>query len=158
MREYLEDEIVPAAGRIGAQARVLDNPDPGGGPLLVARRDEDQDLPTVLTYGHADVVLGETHRWRSGLDPWLVTIEGDRWYGRGTADNKGQHTINLAALARVLETRGRLGCNVKLLIETGEETGSPGLRAICTGHRDALRADVFIASDGPRLRSDLPTL
>ncbi len=54
-----------------------------------------------------------------------------RWYGRGTADNKGQHTINLAALGQVLAARGRLGFNAKLLLEMGEEVGSPGLRQIC---------------------------
>ena len=46
--------------------------------------------------------------------------------GAGTADNKGQHTINLAALARVAAARGRLGFNAKLLVEMGEEVGSPG--------------------------------
>ena len=81
-----------------------------------------------------------------------------RWYGRGTADNKGQHTINLAALGRVLAARGRLGFNAKLLLEMGEEVGSPGLRAELRGARGALRADVLIASDGPRLRSDRPTI
>jgi hypothetical protein len=85
---YLEQEMVPAAGRLGATARVLDNPDAVGGPLLIAHRHEADDLPTVLTYGHADVVVAEPGRWRAGLDPWRVTVEGDRWYGRGTADNK----------------------------------------------------------------------
>jgi acetylornithine deacetylase/succinyl-diaminopimelate desuccinylase-like protein len=155
---YLTEEIAPSIAPLGFTWKVIDNPVAGFGPFLIAERREGEGLPTVLTYGHGDVVRGYDDQWRQGLNPWTITVEGDRWYGRGTADNKGQHTINLAALARVLETRGRLGCNVKLLIETGEETGSPGLRAICTEHRDALRADVFIASDGPRLRSDLPTL
>ena len=155
---YLTDEIAPSIAPLGFTWQVIDNPVAGFGPFLIAERHEGDRLPTVLTYGHGDVVRGYDEQWRTGLSPWTVVVEGDRWYGRGTADNKGQHTINLAALARVLETRGRLGCNVKLLIETGEETGSPGLRAICTEHREALRADVFIASDGPRLRSDLPTL
>lgn len=159
MREYLEREMVPAAHRLGAEARVLDNPDPGGGPLLIARRDEDPSLPTVLTYGHADVVLGEEHRWRAGLDPWLVTIEGDRWYGRGTADNKGQHTINLAALEQVIKARqGRLGFNLKILIETAEESGSPGLREFCAQHRGKLTADLLVGSDGPRVAADRPTV
>ena len=35
-----------------------------------------------------------------------------------------QHTINLAALKAVLETRGKLGFNVIVLIEMGEEKGS----------------------------------
>ena len=112
----------------------------------------------MLTYGHGDVVLGYDAQWRAGLSPWTLTSEGDRWYGRGTADNKGQHTINLAALARVLEARGRLGFNVKVLLETGEETGSPGLRDVCEREREALAADVLIASDGPRLRAEQPTL
>ncbi len=83
---------------------------------------------------------------------------GGRWYGRGTADNKGQHTINLAALGQVLAARGRLGFNAKLLIEMGEEIGSPGLRKLCDACAEPLSADVLIASDGPRLRSDRPTI
>src|SRR5581483_4907955 len=83
--------------------------------------------------------------------PWTLRQEGDRIYGRGTADNKGQHTINLAALETVLRTRGKLGFNLKVLIETGEEMGSPGLKEFCEQHKDLLRADVLIASDGPRL-------
>jgi acetylornithine deacetylase/succinyl-diaminopimelate desuccinylase-like protein len=159
LRAYLEEEMVPAAGRLGATATVLDNPVAGGGPFLVAHRHEAQGLPTVLTYGHADVVLAEAHRWRTGLDPWRVTVEGDRWYGRGTADNKGQHTINLAALEQVLRARdGRLGFNLTILIETGEESGSRGLRELCAGGRGELSADLLIASDGPRVAAALPTV
>ena len=156
---YLEQEMVPAAHRLGATARVVGNPDPGGGPVLIAHRREGPGLPTVLTYGHADVVLGEEHRWRAGLDPWRVTVEQDRWYGRGTADNKGQHTINLAALEQVLRARGgRLGFNLTILIETSEESGSTGLWELCARHRGELSADVLIASDGPRVTAGQPTV
>jgi acetylornithine deacetylase/succinyl-diaminopimelate desuccinylase-like protein len=59
----------------------------------------------------------------------------------------------------VLDARGgRLGFNLKLLFETGEETGSPGLHRICSDLRDELRADLLIASDGPRLAAAHPTL
>jgi acetylornithine deacetylase/succinyl-diaminopimelate desuccinylase-like protein len=85
-------------------------------------------------------------------------MEGDRIYGRGTADNKGQHTINLAAVETVLRARGSLGFNLKVLIETGEEVGSPGLKAMCEQHKELLRADVLIASDGPRLQPQRATL
>ncbi|MEX7044736.1 M20/M25/M40 family metallo-hydrolase, partial [Pseudomonas aeruginosa] len=79
-----------------------------------------------------------------GLDPWTVTIEGERWYGRGTADNKGQHILNLGALAAVMAARDwRLGFNTKLLIEMGEEAGSPGLRDLCRAEAAALKADVL---------------
>jgi acetylornithine deacetylase/succinyl-diaminopimelate desuccinylase-like protein len=155
---YLEQEMMPATARLGAAARILDNPG-AGGPLLIARRHEGDGLPTVLTYGHADVVPAEPGRWRAGLDPWQVTVEQERWYGRGTADNKGQHTINLAALEQVLHARGgHLGFNLVVLIETSEETGSPGLREFCSRHRDQLTADVLIASDGPRVAAGRPTV
>ena len=156
---YLEKEMMPTARRLGATARVADNPAAGGGPLLIARRHEGDGLPTVLTYGHADVVLAEPERWRPGLDPWRVTVEQDRWYGRGTADNKGQHTINLAALEQVLRVReGRLGFNLKILVETSEESGSPGLREFCARHGDELAADLLVASDGPRVTAGRPTV
>jgi acetylornithine deacetylase/succinyl-diaminopimelate desuccinylase-like protein len=158
LRAYLEQEMVPAASRLGAAAGILDNPG-SGGPLLIARRQEGAGLPTVLTYGHADVVPAEPCRWRPGLDPWQVTVEQDRWYGRGTADNKGQHTINLAALEQVLRARGgRLGFNLTILIETSEECGSAGLSQFCAEHRDELAADLLIASDGPRVAAGQPTV
>ena len=74
--------------------------------------------------------------WQAGLSPWTMTEANGRFYGRGTADNKGQHTINLAALKAVLETRGKLGFNAKFLLEMGEERGSPGLRQICASQRE----------------------
>ena len=154
---YLTDEMAPSLERLGFTSRIVDNPT-GGGPFLIGERIEDPALPTVLTYGHGDVILGYDAQWREGLSPWALTCEGDRWYGRGTADNKGQHSINMAALARVLDARGSLGFNVKVLLETGEETGSPGLRDVCLREREALAADVLIASDGPRLRAEQPTL
>ena len=72
---------------------------------------------------------GLEDQWTPGLDPWTLTERGELWYGRGTADNKGQHALNLSALEAVLEERGgRLGFNVKLVLETSEERGSTGLR------------------------------
>jgi acetylornithine deacetylase/succinyl-diaminopimelate desuccinylase-like protein len=159
MYAYLEREMIPAARALGATSRLVDNPVSGGGPLLIARRHEGAELPTVLTYGHADVVLAEPGRWRAGLDPWRVTVEGDRWYGRGTADNKGQHTINLAALEQVLRARdGRLGFNLRILIETSEESGSAGLAESCARYGDELAADLLVASDGPRVTAGRPTV
>ncbi|MCB1969044.1 MAG: M20 family metallopeptidase [Geminicoccaceae bacterium] len=151
---YLAEEIAPSLTAMGFESRIFDNPDERGGPLLVGTRHEGEGLPTLLTYGHGDVVRGIREQWREGLDPWTITIEGNRWYGRGTADNKGQHSIIMAALATLIEQRKRLGFNVKILIETSEEIGSPGLDEFCAQHRDLLAADVLIASDGPRIKPD----
>lgn len=159
LRAYLLDEMVPSLEALGCRCEVFDNPVPPFGPLLIGTRHEDPRLPTVLMYGHGDVIRGQDASWRRGAGPWTLAADGDRLYGRGSADNKGQHSINLAALAQVLTARGgRLGFNFKCLIETGEETGSPGLAAFCAAQRDALAADVLIASDGPRLRADAPTV
>ncbi|TKC88697.1 M20 family metallopeptidase [Trinickia terrae] len=156
---YLSDEIAPTLTRLGFTSRIVANPSAGRAPLLVAERIEDASLPTVLTYGHGDVVRGYDGQWRAGLAPWSLSIDGDRWYGRGSADNKGQHSVNFAALAAVLAARdGKLGYNVKVIFETGEEIGSPGLGEVCAAEREALAADVFIASDGPRVSAERPTV
>src|SRR5690349_17033310 len=83
LRAYLDDEIAPSLARMGFASRVVDNP-VRGGPFLIAERNEDPKLPTVLTYGHGDVILGYDAQWRDGLSPWTLTADGDRWYGRGT--------------------------------------------------------------------------
>ncbi len=158
LRSYLEDELIPSLGKLGFAAQLYPNPVQGGGPFLVASRHEDDAALTVLSYGHGDVIRGLDAQWRAGIAPWDMKEDGDRLYGRGTADNKGQHTINIGALAAVLEARGKLGFNAKILVEMGEEVGSTGLGAFCETHRDALAADVFIASDGPRLTPGRPTI
>ena len=158
MDVYLEQEIAPAFERMGFKVDILPNPVEGVGPILLAERIEDPDLPTVLSYGHGDVIRGLEGQWREGLSPWTLKQEGERYYGRGSADNKAQHSINMAALETVIAERGRLGFNAKFMLETGEELSSPGLRAFCEQHRERLKADVLIASDGPRLAAKRPTL
>jgi len=159
LEAYLREELMPPLGALGFESEVVANPVPGGGPFLIARRIEDPALPTVLSYGHGDVVSGQDAQWDAGLGPWALTARGERWYGRGTADNKGQHSIALGALAAVLQARGgRLGYNLTWLIEMGEEAASPGLHAVCVQQRDKLRADLFLASDGPRVSAERPTL
>ncbi|MGA7782029.1 MAG: M20 family metallopeptidase [Paraburkholderia sp.] len=159
LHAYLSDEIAPLLAAMGFASRIVLNPASGTAPFLIAERIEGRELPTVLTYGHGDVVRGYDEQWRSGLKPWEIVVEGDRWYGRGTADNKGQHSVNFAALAAVLDARnGKLGYNVKVIFETGEEISSPGLNEVCAAESEALSSDVFLASDGPRVSAERPTL
>lgn len=158
LHRYLADAMVPRLSALGFACSIHDNPDPRGGPLLVGERHEGGDLPTILTYGHGDVIRAQTDQWREGLHPFRLVEEGDRLYGRGTADNKSQHLINIAALEAVLATRGSLGFNLRIVIEMSEETGSTGLSEFFAAHRDRLAADVLIASDGPRLQPDVPTM
>lgn len=155
---YLRDEMVPSLTGLGFVPHFLDNP-VAGPPFLVAERIEDPSLVTVLVYGHGDTIRGLDDLWRTGLSPWRLSVEGNRLYGRGAADNKGQHSVNIGGLAAVLAERGRLGFNVRFLLEMGEEVGSAGLRELCERHRGGLlQADLLIASDGPRSAPDKPTL
>lgn len=155
---YLTDEMIPAFESLGFTCKQFDNPIHGFGPILLAERIEDPQFKTVLGYGHGDVTLGQDDEWQHGQGPWELQRDHDRLYGRGTADNKAQHTINMAALRFVIEERGQLGFNARFIIEMGEETGSPGLRELISERSHQFTADVFIASDGPRVNPDTPTL
>jgi acetylornithine deacetylase/succinyl-diaminopimelate desuccinylase-like protein len=158
LMRYLTGAMEPRLTALGFSCTTHANPDPRGGPFLVGERHEGDDLPTILTYGHGDVIRAQTEQWRDGLHPFDLVEEGDRLYGRGTADNKGQHLINIAALEAVLATRGKLGFNVRIVIEMSEETGSAGLPEFFAAEKARLTADVLIASDGPRLQPDVPTM
>ncbi len=158
LHAYLDEAIAPILTAMDFNLEKLSNSQPNKGPFLIGSRIESTKLPTILMYGHGDVVRGQIDQWREGLSPFQAIVEGDRIYGRGTADNKGQHLINLMALRSVLHERGSLGFNIKVILEMGEETGSPGLHTLCTEQSDALSADALIASDGPRLQPETPTL
>ena len=132
---YLDEEMKPAFEAMGFEMPEIRQSVAGQAPVLLATRIEDDMLPTVLGYGHGDVVRGMEEQWTKGKGPWVTAREGDRLYGRGTADNKGQHTINMAAIRAVLAERGgRLGFNMKFMIEMGEEAGSKGLKELVQAH------------------------
>jgi len=154
---YVE-HVRPWLERMGFTVEIVPNPIDGLGPILLAERLEASG-PTVITYGHGDTVRALTDQWTDGRSPWVLVDEDDRWYGRGTADNKGQHAINLSALEHVIAARnGRLGFSVKLVLEMGEEAGSRGLREVIAARREQLAADVLLASDGPRVHSSVVTI
>ncbi len=150
LARYCRALIAPMLEATGHRVVHHANPEPGGPPFLIATRTEDPALPTILTYGHGDVVLAHAQQWSGGRDPWRLTPAGDRLYGRGTADNKGQHLIALSALEAVLQVQGALGFNSTFILDMGEEVGSPGLDRFIRAEREALRADLFLALDGPR--------
>jgi acetylornithine deacetylase/succinyl-diaminopimelate desuccinylase-like protein len=157
LASYLQDEMRPAFEAMGFECRTLTHPK-ALAPFLFAQRIEGEGLPTVFGYGHGDVIRGLEPEWKEGLSPWKLTESGGQWYGRGIADNKGQHSVNMQAAANVIAARGKLGFNAKYLIEMGEETGSGGLRELCEENKALFDADLLIASDGPRLRAERPTI
>ena len=157
MTEYM-DEMIKTFQELGYETEVFENPNSKAGPIFFGSRHENSNNKTVLTYGHGDVIRGQEERWEPDLVPWELKVQNNKIYGRGTADNKGQHTVNIGALKSILETRGCLGFNSKILIETGEESGSPGLAEFARQQKELLASDVLISSDGPRLQPERPTL
>ena len=106
---------------------------PGRTPLILI------DLPgnaeggdDVLLYGHFDK-QPETTGWRDGLGAWTPVIEGDRLYGRGSADDGYAIFASLTAL-RLLVEAGTPHGRIVILIEACEESGSFDLPA----HLEAL--------------------
>ena len=83
---YLTAELTPSLRALGFECRVYPNPSKGG-PFLIATRIEGADLPTVMSYGHGDVIRGLDAQWRAGIAPWTLIEEGNKLCGRGTADN-----------------------------------------------------------------------
>jgi acetylornithine deacetylase/succinyl-diaminopimelate desuccinylase-like protein len=159
LSKYLTDDIAPAFEQLGFATRIYPNPVKGQGPILLATRIEDPKFVTMLGYGHGDVIRGQDALWTKGAGPWKLHRDGDKLYGRGTADNKGQHTINMAAIRAVMEQRGgKLGFNAKFIIEMAEETGSVGLHDCIRAHQADFAADLLIASDGPRVSAERPTI
>ncbi|MFC7542310.1 hypothetical protein ACFQU2_26395 [Siccirubricoccus deserti] len=66
---YCAEVLPPMLADMGFVSTVLDNPEAGRGPVLLATRIEDPALPTVLVYGHGDVVRGLAPQWSNGRDP-----------------------------------------------------------------------------------------
>ncbi|HRQ41348.1 MAG TPA: dipeptidase [Chloroflexota bacterium] len=104
------------------------------------------DKPTVLVYGHYDVVPADM------ADGWNTSpfepVENDgKIYARGATDDKGQLFIHVKALESYLQTAGHAPVNMKFLIEGEEEVSSPNLVPFIKEHLDLLMADVCVISD-----------
>lgn len=152
----LADRIVDDLASLGMQrARVLDVD--GALPLVAAERIVDEELPTVLVYGHMDLqpVAGEA--WDTPPHEAEAKADG-RLYGRGSADDMGGWVSHLAAMESWLAVAGELPLNLRLVIEGEEEIGSPNLLRYMDAYPDAFVADVMILTDCENPSTDIPGL
>ncbi len=115
------------------------------------------DRPTVLVYGHYDVVPAAIEDgWET--PPFEPVIKDGRIYARGATDDKGQLFIHVKALESYLKTAGAAPVNVKFLIEGEEEVSSPNLKPFIETHLDLLKADVCVISDSSMPSIDRPAI
>ncbi|WP_054816550.1 dipeptidase [Nocardia arizonensis] len=130
---------------------------PDGSKAVVARRAAPPGAPTVLLYCHYDVQppLDEA-AWRTPV--WELTEKDGRWYGRGSADCKGNIVAHLTALRAVREICGEdFPVGLTLVAEGSEEQGTGGLEAFVPGNADLLRADALIIGDCGNFAAGVPT-
>ncbi|HEY1689574.1 MAG TPA: dipeptidase [Solirubrobacteraceae bacterium] len=112
--------------------------------------------PTVLLYSHYDVQPPFAEdEWESPA--WELTERDGRWYGRGTADCKGNIVMHLTAL-RALRDAGGFPCGIKLICEGSEEQGTGGLEAFVPANADLLAADAILVADSGNFAAGVPTL
>src|SRR5439155_12746348 len=91
-------------------------------------------------------------------DPWTLTERDGRFYGRGSADDKGAIVVQLGAIASYLKTAGSLPVNVKVLVEGEEEVGSKNLDAFFREHKERLQSDVIVVCDTENIETGVPSI
>ncbi|WP_313408186.1 dipeptidase [Aeromicrobium sp.] len=127
---------------VGFDVRLEETAD-GSRAVVGSRPGAGPDAPTVLLYAHYDVQPPVDEKaWRT--PPFEMTEVDGRWYGRGTADCKGNIVMHLAALRALGDSRG---VNLKLVVEGSEEQGTGGLEEYVAAHPDLFRADAILVCD-----------
>ncbi|CAN5922159.1 dipeptidase [soil metagenome] len=147
-------DLLSARGCANAQLLEVD----GSHPAVYADwLDAGADRPTVLCYAHYDVQPpGDAAAWTA---PAFEPAERDgRLYGRGAADDKAGIMVHVAAIDAWLSTHDRVPCNIKVIIEGEEETGSGHLEQLLDTHGELLRADVVIITDSMNWKIGTPAL
>lgn len=127
-----------------------------GNPIVYAEKILDPAAPTVLVYGHYDVMpVDPVSEWTA--PPFEPQIREGRIYARGANDDKGQSYMHVKALETMIRT-GTLPCNIKFMLEGEEEIGSASLGAWCREHKELLQADVILVSDTSLLSWEVPSI
>ena len=144
-------ELLLAAGAQHAEVMPSE-----GNPMVYGEYHVADGAPTVLVYGHYDVMPAEPlELWKS--NPFEPDVRDGRLYARGADDDKGQSLIQVKAF-EYLVREGRMKANVKFIFEGEEEIGSPSLEPFMIAHRDLLQCDIILVSDTSMIGKDTPSI
>jgi len=139
---------------LGFETAILET---GGHPIAYGRHHAHPGAPTLLIYGHYDVQPADPEAlWTTS--PFALRVRDGKMYGRGSADDKGQVFMHLAALETHLRVRGRLPVNVTVVVEGEEEIGSPHFDQTLVRERERFAADVAVISDTAFHAAGIPSL
>lgn len=127
-----------------------------GNPVVYAEKIIDQSKPTILIYGHYDVMpVDPVELWET--EPFEPVVKNGHIWARGADDDKGQSFMHAKAFEYLVKTDS-LPCNVKFMLEGEEEIGSVSLYDFCSEHKEMLRSDIILVSDTSMLAADTPSI
>lgn len=150
MAETLKQKLLDA-GADKAEVMPTD-----GNPVVYGEKKVDDSKPTVLVYGHYDVMpVDPIEKWDS--QPFEPEVREGKIFARGADDDKGQSFMHMKAFEYLVKS-GKLDCNVKFMLEGEEEIGSPSLGKFCEQNKELLKADTILVSDTSMLGPDKPSI
>ncbi|MFC8501088.1 dipeptidase [Pedococcus sp. NPDC057267] len=146
-------ELLVDVGLHGVEAL----PAPDGSQAVVGRTPGPDGAPRVLLYSHHDVVpVGDPDAWT--VPPWELTERDGRWYGRGSADCKGNLMASVLALRALREVLGSWPVEVAVVCEGSEEQSSGGMEALARQSPGLVDCDALLIADTGNVELGLPTL
>ncbi len=152
---YAAERLVQMLTSIGfTEGRVCET---GGHPVVFGQtKPGDNSVPTLLMYGHYDVQpVDPLDLWKT--NPFTPTVKGDRLFGRGASDMKGQIVAGLAAIESVLK-QADIPLNIKVIFEGEEEIGSPNLADFIKENKEMLACDYILNPDAGMVSAELPAI
>ena len=148
--EWLRDSLLKAGVD---RAEVMPTE---GNPVVFAEKIIDPSKPTVVVYGHYDVMpVDPIEQWNT--EPFEPVVKDGRIWGRGADDDKGQLFMHAKAFEALVATE-QLTCNVKFMLEGEEEIGSESLYKWCEENKELVAGDVILISDTSMIAWDIPSI
>ncbi|MGH1434991.1 MAG: M20/M25/M40 family metallo-hydrolase [Lewinella sp.] len=175
----LEPNIQWCEAQFGQRDFVVKRLPTAGIEVLLAEYMVKEDLPTVLFYVQIDGQPVDPAKWASGEpytpmlgkpttegytflgelpQDWRAVDRSYRIFSRAASDAKGPIAMLLAAWDHLQQQGEEPAFNIKVIMDTEEELGSPNLPPVVEAYREVLSADHFVILDGPPHISNRPTL